>query len=39
MNVREKNTISKMIKIRILQKNVGFENDIKSVPLYAMYCI
>lgn len=25
--------------IRISQKNFGFENDIKSVPLYAVFCI
>ena len=25
--------------IRISQKNFGFENNIKSVPLYAVYCI
>ena len=25
--------------IRISQKNFGFENGIKSVPLYAMFCI
>jgi len=25
--------------IRISQKNLGFENDIKSVPLYAVHCI
>lgn len=25
--------------IRISQKNLGFENDMKSVPLYATFCI
>jgi len=25
--------------IRISQKNFGFENNIKSVPLYAVFCI
>ncbi len=25
--------------IRISEKNFGFENDIKSVPLYAVFCI
>jgi len=25
--------------IRISAKNFGFENDIKSVPLYAVFCI
>lgn len=25
--------------IRILEKNFGFENNIKSVPLYAVFCI
>ena len=25
--------------IRISQKNFGFENNIKSVPLYATFCI
>ena len=25
--------------IRISQKNFGFENDIKSIPLYAVHCI
>ena len=25
--------------IRISEKNFGFENNIKSVPLYAVYCI
>jgi predicted AAA+ superfamily ATPase len=26
-------------KIRISQKNFGFENNIKSVPMYAVFCI
>ena len=25
--------------IRVSQKNFGFENNIKSVPLYAVFCI
>ena len=25
--------------IRISEKNFGFENNIKSVPLYAVFCI
>ena len=25
--------------IRISAKNFGFENNIKSVPLYAVYCL
>lgn len=25
--------------IRISEKNFGFENKIKSVPLYAVFCI
>ena len=25
--------------IRISKKNFGFENKIKSVPLYAVFCI
>jgi predicted AAA+ superfamily ATPase len=25
--------------IRISKKNFGFENNIKSVPLYAVFCI
>jgi predicted AAA+ superfamily ATPase len=25
--------------IRVSKKNFGFENNIKSVPLYAVYCI
>lgn len=25
--------------IRISQKNFGFENDIKSIPLYAVFCL
>ena len=25
--------------IRISQKNFGFDNNIKSVPLYAVFCI
>jgi hypothetical protein len=25
--------------IRISKKNFGFENDIKSVPLYAVFCV
>jgi hypothetical protein len=25
--------------IRISSKNFGFENNIKSVPLYAVFCI
>ena len=25
--------------IRISAKNFGFDNDIKSVPLYATFCI
>jgi hypothetical protein len=25
--------------IRISAKNFGFENNIKSVPLYAVFCI
>jgi len=25
--------------IRISKKNFGFENDIKSIPLYATFCI
>ncbi|MDD7381259.1 MAG: ATPase, partial [Bacilli bacterium] len=25
--------------IRVSQKNFGFENNIKSVPLYATFCI
>ena len=25
--------------IRISQKNFGFENNIKSVPLYAVFCV
>ena len=27
------------IGIRISAKNFGFENNIKSVPLYATFCI
>jgi predicted AAA+ superfamily ATPase len=26
-------------KIRVSQKNFGFDNNIKSVPLYAVFCI
>lgn len=25
--------------VRISEKNFGFENNIKSVPLYAVFCI
>ena len=25
--------------IRVSAKNIGFENDIKSIPLYAMFCL
>ncbi|MBD8922627.1 ATPase, partial [bacterium] len=25
--------------IRISSKNFGFENNIKSVPLYAVFCV
>ena len=25
--------------IRISEKNFGFENNVKSVPLYAVFCI
>jgi uncharacterized protein len=25
--------------IRISQKNFGFKNNIKSIPLYAVFCI
>ena len=27
------------IAIRISEKNFGYENNIKSVPLYAVFCI
>jgi predicted AAA+ superfamily ATPase len=40
------NSLSEYVKsfapaycIRISEKNFGFENDIKSVPLYAVFCI
>lgn len=37
------NTYIKEIKpkhaIRISAKNFGFENNIKSIPLYAVFCI
>jgi predicted AAA+ superfamily ATPase len=45
VNTRSKsmNIFAKQYKcpysIRISQKNFGFENDIKSVPLYAVFCI
>jgi uncharacterized protein len=45
VNVRSK-SLSVFIKnyspkysVRISQKNFGFENNIKSVPLYAVFCI
>lgn len=44
-NVRAKslNVFTKRYKvpysIRISAKNFGFENNIKSVPLYAVFCI
>ena len=25
--------------MRASQKNFGFENDIKSIPLYALFCV
>ena len=28
-----------LIFIRISQKNFGFENGIKSVPVYAVFCV
>ncbi|MDF2986438.1 MAG: hypothetical protein K0R50_1948 [Eubacterium sp.] len=44
-NVRSKSLNQYMVKykpsysIRISSKNFGFENNIKSVPLYAVFCI
>ena len=32
-------TYSPKYAIRISEKNFGFENNIKSVPLYAVFCI
>ena len=34
-----KETYKPKYSIRISQKNFGFENNIKSVPLYAVFCI
>lgn len=33
------NTYNPSYAIRISEKNFGFENNIKSVPLYAVFCI
>ncbi len=33
------NTFTPKYGIRISEKNFGFENNIKSVPLYAVFCI
>ena len=32
-------TFSPKYSIRVSTKNFGFENNIKSVPLYAVFCI
>ena len=32
-------TYNPQYAIRISEKNFGFENNIKSVPLYAVFCI
>ena len=28
-----------LYSIRVSEKNFGFENNVKSVPLYAVFCI
>ncbi len=33
------NKFNPQYSIRILTKNFGFVNNIKSVPLYAVFCI
>ena len=32
-------TYNTQYAIRVSEKNFGFENNIKSVPLYAVFCI
>lgn len=37
--IRGASQVGKTYIIKKLQKNFGFENKIKSVPLYAAFCI